>query len=484
MHKLSPVIVFAYIVSVVCLFLAGVYYHYSFGHRETAIATARTYMASIRAVHNYYSEEIIPRAENAGVLFDPQYQDFDDRLPFPGTVAMDLGRALSAADPNLDFSLYSDHPFEWNKDRVLDEFEQESLRLFESGETQEYVKFEGMDGRTLVRLAVPVEMTESCVQCHNQPVFGLGRTWKIGDFRGARQVAVPVHTTDDLPDYFVYIALIGALAIGSVGVGFVWPVVRRLDRALDEKTKDMETLSATEDMLRQSQKLEAVGLLTSGIAHDFNNLLAVVRGNAELNVIDPSQNKKNMAEILQASDRGAAMIRQLLAFSRKQTLHPEPVDLSNITANMSEVLKRTLGRDTQLVLSSDEDLWLALADRNQVETALLNLVLNAKDAIGGKGTVHISCKNFSIEEGDNGSKQQATSGDYLMLSVIDNGAGMSQQEKESAMEPFFTTKTVGEGSGLGLSMIHGFAQQSGGFLEIESEENCGTSVRLFLPRAL
>jgi CheY-like chemotaxis protein len=227
--------------------------------------------------------------------------------------------------------------------------------------------------------------------------------------------------------------------------------------------------------------MEAVGQLTGGVAHDFNNLLAVVLGNMEFLADRLGAEDRHVRAVMRAAARGAELTERLLAFSRRQPLHPRATDLSDLVAGMSELLAGALGETIELTVGNAPDLWQVLADPGQIENALLNLTLNARDSMPDGGTLSIRTTNAALDEIRPGL--EAKPGDYIVLAVTDTGAGMSPGILERAFDPFFTTKDVGEGSGLGLSMVYGFAQQSGGFVSIESEVDRGTTVRLYLPRA-
>lgn len=238
-----------------------------------------------------------------------------------------------------------------------------------------------------------------------------------------------------------------------------------------------------EEQIRKSQKMEAIGQLTGGIAHDFNNLLAVIQGNAEL-IEDAGGDLSPMAStIVRASERGAELTQRLLAFSRQQPLHPEVICLGNLMVNMLELLKSSLGETVKISTNTQKDLWGALADSGQVENALLNLAINARDAMPKGGHLIIDCANVTLDGNHSVKESNLAAGDYVVLSVTDHGEGMSEDVRKRAFEPFFTTKEIGAGSGLGLSMVSGFAEQSGGEAVIYSEEDEGTTVRLYLPRA-
>jgi signal transduction histidine kinase/CheY-like chemotaxis protein len=237
---------------------------------------------------------------------------------------------------------------------------------------------------------------------------------------------------------------------------------------------------AVEDRLRQAQKIEALGQLTGGVAHDFNNLLQVISGGLQLvgRQTDPARRDHIFASMRQAVDRGASLCRQLLAFSRRQALKPQAVNLKRLIGDMRELLNRSLRGDIQIQSSFADRLWCVEVDPGELELVILNLALNARDAMPSGGTIEISAKNSpALADHD-------LVGDFVQLDIADSGVGMSADVLAHAFEPFFTTKEVGRGSGLGLAQAHGFAKASEGVVRIASTPGCGTLVSLFLPRTL
>src|SRR4051812_26006974 len=237
--------------------------------------------------------------------------------------------------------------------------------------------------------------------------------------------------------------------------------------------------------LSQSQKMEAMGQLTGGVAHDFNNLLTVILGNSEHLAEKLAAHKElhGIAEsIATAAERGSDLTRSLLAFARKQPLMPRDIDIGQKIVGMEQLLRRTLGEHIECEFRLDENLWQASVDPGQLASALLNLVLNARDAMPSGGKLTLEVLNTSLGESDVDVNGQAQPGDYVMVAVTDTGTGMTAEVAGRAFEPFFTTKEVGKGTGLGLSMVYGFAQQSGGSMQIHSEPGHGTVVKLFFPR--
>ena len=250
--------------------------------------------------------------------------------------------------------------------------------------------------------------------------------------------------------------------------------------------RDITEKKALAQQLHQSQKMEMVGQLTGGIAHDFNNLLTVVISNLDMIMAGGSVNAENreLAEAaLNASLRGAELTRQLLAFSRKQTLQRQTVDPNELVTRTVAMLKRAIAGDIELHTDLCPSLWLSDIDPSQLESAITNLVVNARDAMPKGGSITIETKNVMLDETYAGTNQDVTAGDYVMIAVSDNGSGIPPDVLSRVFEPFFTTKEVGKGTGLGLSMVYGFMKQSGGHVKIYSELGHGTIVRLYLPRS-
>jgi two-component system, cell cycle sensor histidine kinase and response regulator CckA len=246
---------------------------------------------------------------------------------------------------------------------------------------------------------------------------------------------------------------------------------------------DLTERRRLEDQLRQSQKMEAVGRLAGGVAHDFNNVLTVVKSFSEflledLDKLDPR--RSDVEEIAKAADRAAALTRKLLAFSRKQVMRPELLDLNSVVVGMEKMLQRLIGDDVRIVTELDPDLLPVEADPSSIEQAILNLAVNARDAMPDGGTLTIRTKNETLDKTDSGWAIRP--GRYAMLSVSDTGHGMDATTQARVFEPFFTTKPQGQGTGLGLAMVYGIVKQSGGHVWVESEPDQGTTFIVYLPQ--
>jgi PAS domain S-box-containing protein len=256
-----------------------------------------------------------------------------------------------------------------------------------------------------------------------------------------------------------------------------------LEQRVEERTKDLQ---AAHEALRQSQKMETVGQLTGGIAHDFNNLLQIVSGNLDLlrqKLPDESPHLKRYADrAFTGADRAATLTQRLLAFSRRQPLAPKAVDINRLIPGMSELLHRTLGETIEIEAVLAPRLWAVEADPNQLENAILNLAINARDAMPEGGKLTIETQNTHLDHSYAVQNPEVAVGQYAVICISDTGVGMDGETAGKAIEPFFTTKEVGRGTGLGLSMVYGFVKQSGGHIKIYSEVGEGTTVKMYLPR--
>ncbi len=264
--------------------------------------------------------------------------------------------------------------------------------------------------------------------------------------------------------------------------------LQELNETLEQRVvEEIGRRADAENALRQAQKMEAIGQLTGGVAHDFNNVLQVIGGNLQLLQTQLAGNQaaqKRLDTAVAAVLRGAKLSTQLLAFARRQPLQPVVINLGELVRNTDDLLRRTLGEAIIVKTIIAPDLWNTLADPGQIENVILNLAINARDAMQGDGRLTIELANATLDDMSPSSADAVPAGDYVMLAVSDTGSGMSKAVLEKAFEPFFTTKPEGEGTGLGLSMAYGFVRQSGGTIRIYSEVGIGTTIRIYLPRSL
>lgn len=344
-------------------------------------------------------------------------------------------------------------------------------------------------------------LPQDIAQAHIHPD---DRSWVQEQIRQSMETAAPYNAEYRVlrPDgSYLWVLASGCCEFNAQGEPFRFPGVLidiherknaeesllKFTRNLEQRVADeVEARLAAEEQLRQSQKLEAIGGLTGGVAHDFNNLLQVIAGNLHLLARHEPHNanvQRRVAASIAAVERGAKLSSQLLAFARRQPLSPAIYTPQQIFDGLGELLQRALGETIQIQMIAATDTWPVFVDRNQLENTLLNLAINARDAMQGEGTIELRADNFQLDPEFCAGKG-LVAGDYVRVSVADTGAGMPPQVLAQAFEPFFTTKPDGQGTGLGLSMVFGFVKQSGGHVEISSVVGEGTRVQLFFPRSL
>jgi signal transduction histidine kinase/CheY-like chemotaxis protein len=268
--------------------------------------------------------------------------------------------------------------------------------------------------------------------------------------------------------------------------------LRNLNETLEQRVAaEIQERMLAEEAFRQSQKMEIIGQLTGGVAHDFNNLLQVILGNldalrrriARAEVPTSGELLKLADAAARGGERAATLTQRLLAFARKQPLNPEPLEVNRLAIGMSDLLRSTIGDDIEVEMRLPANVWRVSADHNQLESAILNLAVNARDAMPSGGKITIETANTFLDEELLAERDELLPrGEYVMIALSDTGIGMSKEVMARAFDPFFTTKEIGQGTGLGLSQVYGFVKQSGGHVRIDSEPGQGTTVRLYLPR--
>jgi signal transduction histidine kinase/ActR/RegA family two-component response regulator len=330
----------------------------------------------------------------------------------------------------------------------------------------------------LLRGTSSVDGTERIVayrRLANYPIYvTVGRRWSsvIGEWRSI----MATHLIFGIP------ATLSLLALSLLAMR-QW---RRQHDTLARLQDEVRRREVAEEALRQSQKMEAVGRLTGGIAHDFNNHLTVISSNIELLQRRLPPDSSALSRLTEAAmagvQRAATLTHRLLAFARQQPLEPEPLDVSRLVSTLSDLLRRTLGEHIAIETVLAGGLWQTRVDANQLENVLLNLAVNSRDAMPAGGKLTIETTNAYLDEAYAASHAEVTAGQYVMLAVTDTGSGMTPEVIAKVFEPFFTTKPLGQGTGLGLSMIYGFVKQSGGHVAIYSEPDAGSTVKVYLPR--
>lgn len=361
------------------------------------------------------------------------------------------------------------------------------------------------DAGAALAVALEVQPTTILVDLMMPTIDGFGVIQRLREHDQTRAVPVILLSSEDVPelkvkgfqgganDYLVKwpakLELIARIRYHSQA----YIALKQRDqafRSLQQSQKDLlfktQQLADSQAALLQAKKMEAIGKLTGGVAHDFNNALQIIGSNLQLMKIENAGNEKIQKRLTSAMEgikRGALLASQLLAFGRKQPLQPGAIDIGAQLRSIHELLRRALGETIDVSTRVTNEIWHVLADVSQLENVILNLAINARDAMRGEGSITIEAVNTTCTASAPLKENELAAGDYVLITITDSGPGMAPEVKEQAFEPFFTTKPHGEGSGLGLSTAYGFAKQSGGHIEIESELGHGTIVKLYLPRA-
>jgi len=341
---------------------------------------------------------------------------------------------------------------------TLNDDNEGAIRLIKSGE-----------GRRLVK---PISAEMDALNAEEQTLYANRSAWA-----GAQRIGSLAAIL-----FSIFAALILAVSVRLT--------TQRHRRALERNNaalaREIADREHTESQLRQAQKVEALGRLTGGVAHDFNNMLAIIIGNLDLALkrMNEDRPRRLVQNALEGAQRAAALTNRLLAFSRLQPLEPKPTDLNKCVTETSNLLHRTLGENIVIETVLGAGVWRALVDTSQMENAILNLAINARDAMPNGGKLTLETSNTYLDQSYADGHDEVVAGQYVMLAITDTGVGMSAETMAKAFDPFFTTKPVGSGTGLGLSQVHGFIKQSGGHVKLYSELGIGTSVKLYLPRSL
>ena len=381
-------------------------------------------------------------------------------------------RTLAQAMPNHVWTARPDGQLDWFNDRVYEYSGVKPGTVDGEGWTSlvhpEDLSRAAELWRAAVAAGAPYEAQFRIRSANGTYRWHISRAFPI---RGARDATIRwVGSNTDIEDQ-------------KVAANTLADVNATLEQRVSERTSQ---LMQAEEALRQSQKMEAIGQLTGGIAHDFNNLLHGILGT--LNIIQRRIAEGRIGDLdrflngaLDSANRAATLTHRLLAFSRRQPVDPRPVDLNGLIGAVEELLRRSIGENIHLSVAAGEDLWLVRCDGNQLENALLNLAINARDAMPSGGTMMIDTANMALDAKE-ARQRDVSAGEYVRLRVMDTGVGMPPNVKERAFDPFYTTKPIGKGTGLGLSMIYGFVRQSDGSVTIDSEFGKGTTIEICLPR--
>jgi len=469
-------VVVVFVVVTLAGFIAGARHYAEQARVQAAFDTAKSFEQSISALHEYYSEVIVPRIRGTGAEFDIHFEKDLSKFPFPATVSSRFGDALHKINPDLSSSLYSRLPFPHLKDRVLDKFEKDSLDFLEANPKSEFFRIETKNGSEFVRYARSMIMNKDCVACHNRPEFGYEGFWKVGQFRGARQVSLPVPQIAPIIDQATTMAMILAVIASLIGGLLVWPVVTRLHRTLHRTEQLAEELEVSNAELKEANRVKST--FFSIIAHDLRSPFNSLLGMTQIMVDDKARLDKDTLvsyaqDVNSAGQRFYGLLQNLLGWSQLQmagaTFDPNQVVLENLVKDSFGVLE-PIAREKNIEVTSKIGDVTAYADPNMVMMIIRNLVGNALKFTESGGSINLSCQN---------------NGAFLQITVADSGVGMSADEVAIIFEVDHRTTrdgTAGEqGTGLGLPLCKEMVEKHGGKIWAESKPGAGSKIHFTLP---
>jgi len=457
-------------------FIAGARHYAEQARVQAAFDTAKSFEQSISALHEYYSEVIVPRIRRTGAEFDIHFEKSLHKFPFPATVSSRFGDALHKINPDLSSSLFSRLSFPHTKDRVLDTFEKNSLDFIQANPTSEFFRIETKNGREFVRYARAMVMKKDCVACHNRPEFGYEGVWKVGHFRGARQVSLPVPMLAPIIDQATTMAMILAVIASLIGGLLVWPVVTRLHRTLQKSEQLAGELEISNADLKEANRVKTT--FFSIIAHDLRSPFNSLLGMTEIMVEDKSKLDKDTLvsyakDVNTAGQRFYALLQNLLEWSALQmtgaTFDPKQIILKDLIKDSLAVLA-PIARDKNIEVTNQIVDVSAYADPNMVMMIIRNLVSNALKFTEPRGSINLSCQR---------------SGDFIQLTVADKGVGMSADEVTKIFDVDQRATKPGtadeQGTGLGLPLCKDMVEKHDGKIWAESEPGIGSKFHFTLP---
>jgi len=473
------VIIVAYISIVIGMFAIGAYYYVNTLKVRVATETARSFDASLVTIQDFYSNEIVPRATNAGIELSHDYHQTENTIPFPATFTMDVGNQFERTVPGLNATLYSSAPFPWRQDRKLDAFEKESIDNLSVNPDSAFIRVEDRDGRPTLRYASAVILKESCVGCHNLPKFRFGNTWQVGDFRGVRQISVPLPQSVDLDYEFYAISGSFMLIAALIGGAIVFPLVVRLDASLAESlalTSELETRNR--ELQEQSEAKDA---FLANMSHELRTPLNAILGFSDMlrnQVFGPLGNEK-YNEYIEGIHRGGKhlqlMIEDLLDLSRIERgelpLTESEIKLSDLWSEVETLTRSTKIGVSGISLTGDfpSSLPRLRADKRALSQILINLIMNAVQHSSG---TEIKV-NANVEDGG------------IVIRVCDDGVGIAAEDIIHLRDRFYRgdkSRLNAEGGlGIGLSLVDVFVSLHGGSLEVESKPGDGASFIVRFP---
>jgi len=475
----NPIVVIgAYILIVISMFCLGAVYYIKSLEFHVATETARSFDASLVTIQNYYSNEIVPRARKAGVTLSHKYHDMEASIPFPATFTIDVGKQFEKTVPGMMASLYSDQPFPWRKDRKLDQFEQDALQFLSENPDQSFVGVEEKNGQPALRYASAVILSQSCVDCHNLPEYRFGKKWEVGDFRGVREVSVPLSKMAN-PGQEFYLVTGGFILIAAfIGAAIVFPLVVRLNGTLAQSRTLASQLEAKNYELEKQSR--AKDQFLANMSHELRTPLNAILGFSDIirqSMFGPIGNDKYIGyanDIHRGGVHLTSMIEDLLDLARIEQgelpLNEEEIDLGNLWRDVeSMVIDAVRHADMSLNATIADGLPMLRGDARAIRQMMINLVMNAVHHSGGQ---HILI-TLSEDEG------------RIVFTVQDDGIGIQPEEIKNLRTKFYRGTSADHmargGLGIGLTIVDTFAGVHGAEMEIDSSASNGAAFIIRFP---
>ncbi len=452
-----------------------------------------------------YTSEVVAKADKLGIKFRHDYKDYADSLPLPATLSMELGEAIGKYNSGASFFLYSKYPFPWRAKTsgLNDAFRAEAWQALLSSPTQPFVRIVETDKGSIMRYATADLMRPSCVQCHNTHPDSPKRDWKEGDVRGVLEVQLPLSVENN--NYLEYIRAVSWIITIAISVTFALAIAlmlrtrsqtsllqnrmdelnQNLKRQMQRHEQEFNARQSIARKIESMQRMEALGTLASGIAHDLNNILSPILGYTELSEIklQRGNNIENELTNIKASVfRAKELIKKILTFGRPELGNRDCVNLVEVTHEVVTLTTSVLHPKTVLDLHCSSLVINVLADRSQLHQILLNLITNADESIAGRGgKIDISLATKVLTAQQEFLANTLEPAEYAVITVKDDGEGISPVIKDRIFEPFFSTKDVGQGHGLGLSAVYNVIENTGGAITVDSIYSLGAEFTIYLP---
>lgn len=467
------------------------------------------YSYAIQEFRTMYTREVVEVVRSKGIQVTHDYKNHPHAIPLPATFSLELGEHLSQGDEGLKVKLYSPYPFPWRKESggLKDQFAKDAWAFLRSNPNKKFSRIETHAGEKQLRLATGDIMRPACIACHNNHPDTPKSGWETGDLRGILEISRPLGNSlrtsqnEVLAVCIIITALlltIGILAISTVraiyrNVSLLKNANESLEKKVAERSamaekraKELEGKNAefkkAQTQLIHSEKMNAIGQLTGGIAHEFNNILTGILGLAYLmkeEIAPATETAKDLEEIIQSGGRGADLVKQMLAFSRELPTHVVPFDIGECVHGFRRILSAAIGEKIELKIFLPETPLIIFGDSAKIKQILLNLCINGRDAIEKSGTITIRMHAETIRNARALATGDLLPGEYVRVGVKDSGAGMPAEIRQKIFDPFYTTKPQGQGTGLGLSVVHGIMAEHKGGIEIQSELGKGTEFALY-----